>query len=121
MAEYSVSGIVVKGDGLAKNFGYPTANLDISLDKFDLASGVYACIAYLENIQYNAVAIIKRNESKFEVHLIGYDGLDFYMKQVSINLLSKVSDIEKKDGQELIDKIESDMKKVFDYFSRKIQ
>ena len=53
--------------------------------------------------------------------MIGYDGLDFYMKQVSINLLSKVSDIEKKDGQELIDKIESDMKKVFDYFSRKIQ
>jgi riboflavin kinase/FMN adenylyltransferase len=78
---FSVLGTVVRGGGLARKLGFPTANIE-SLNEVRPADGVYACRARLANgALLPGVANVGRRPTLqpvetpvMEVHLIGFEG-----------------------------------------------
>ena len=107
MENNRIVGKVIEGERVARKMNYPTANLDISLYNFD--TGVYACNVLLDNAEYNGAMVIKDNPKKGEVYLMGYDGDEFYGKEIEVYNMKKVSDIETKEGEELKNKVEKDI------------
>jgi FAD synthase len=107
-----IKGKIVKGEGEAKKTGYPTANISVDFEKEGLDSGVYAGKALLDDKEYKAAFIVKRNPNKAEIYLIDYNGGHIYDNNIEIIFAKKVSDIERLEGQSLQEKIESDVKKI---------
>ncbi|NCO04851.1 MAG: hypothetical protein GW939_01730 [Candidatus Magasanikbacteria bacterium] len=108
-------GVVIEGDGIGRQMGFPTANLNIVADKTQLKDGIYAVHAMLDNIQYNAAAYIHRARQKVEIYLIGYTGSDFYGKEITVDPVQKVSEvIAITDVEELKQKIADDVELVKD-------
>ena len=108
-----IGGKVIRGDGVGRKLGYPTANLDISKEKIKLSPGVYAARAFLEKKKYNASLIIQEKVFKVEVHLLDYIGEDFYGARLEVEPVEKVSEIVPFETEgELIKKIGEDMEKV---------
>jgi riboflavin kinase/FMN adenylyltransferase len=104
------AGIVVHGDGLGKEFGFPTANLDIPVAQVKLRDGVYAAIATLHTVQYVAALVVKSTIERVEVYLLGYEGEDFYGEEISVDPLQIVSEYETYDtNNELKEKILRDV------------
>ncbi|MBT3419195.1 MAG: hypothetical protein HN726_02380 [Candidatus Magasanikbacteria bacterium] len=109
-------GIVIHGEKKGRQFGYPTANLDISVDKTRLKDGVYAVHVLLEKISYPAALVIQSEPKRVEVHLIGYDGDNFYGTYLEVDPIQKVSEIESFDRvTDLQKKIASDVLLVRDF------
>ena len=87
---YSVAGPVVRGDGLGRRMGVPTANLDVTALVLP-PDGVYAADVWLDGGLRPAVLNIgcrptlrKAEASRqFEVHLIGFDG-DLYGRELEV-------------------------------------
>ncbi|MDI6850688.1 MAG: bifunctional riboflavin kinase/FAD synthetase [bacterium] len=77
---YSVSGIVVKGAGIAKELGFRTINLEIPDKKIVPKKGVYAVIVSLRGKNFPGACYIGESPtlglSRFsiEVHLINFQG-----------------------------------------------
>ena len=93
---YSFAGPVVRGDGLGRKLGFPTANIDTS----GLAlppNGVYAGHAETDgrslravlNIGYRPTLQQLKPQLRVEAHLLDFDG-DLYGKEVEIVLVEKV-------------------------------
>ena len=89
------SGNVVHGFGRgSKLLGCPTANLDCEVDS-SFKTGVYAGTATLNGTSYKAAINIgvsphfsDRKVSIVEVHLIAYDGNDFYGEGLAVTCTS---------------------------------
>lgn len=107
-------GKVIKGDGLGKGFGFPTANLDIVDFDYQNKQGVYAGYAFLKGKKYRTAIAILFEPSKFEVHFLDLDNnQDFYGEEIEVELLEKISVIEKFESREkLIEKISEDVDKI---------
>ncbi|HEY5909083.1 MAG TPA: bifunctional riboflavin kinase/FAD synthetase [Verrucomicrobiae bacterium] len=95
---YSIAGKVVRGDGLGRQLGFPTANLDVG----GLAlppHGVYAVHAEAAGQTHRAVLNIglrptlrnPRPELRVEAHLLDFDG-DLYDREVEIVFAEKLRD-----------------------------
>lgn len=118
-------GKVVRGLGIGKKLGYPTANLEISGDLVSdasatksphIAPGVYAAEAIVDDATHHAAVIVGARHSQgrplIEVFLLDFKS-DLYGKELAVEVLDKVSDIaDSKDETELRRKIEDDVKKV---------
>ncbi len=105
-------GIVIQGENLGKQYGYPTANLDCKRGDVKLAGGVYAAHAWLRKKKYQAVLAIQEKNWKVEVHLLDYEGNDFYGVYLEAEPLQKVSEMEGfSDKNQLVEKIEEDIEK----------
>jgi len=77
---YGLLGRVVRGEGVGRRLGFPTANLEVSPEKLIPADGIYACRSGQRRLR-NAVAYIgrrptfgERGERRVEVHVLDYDG-----------------------------------------------
>ena len=104
------------GGKKGKKLGYPTANLDVSIDKVRLKDGVYAVHVLLQKISYPAALVIQSEPRRVEVHLIGYDGDDFYGTYIEVDPIQKVSEIGSFDTfDDLQKKIASDVSLVRDF------
>lgn len=103
---------VVRGSGLGKSFGFPTANLDISNFDYENNQGVYAGYAILK--KYSVAIAILSNPNRFELHFLGLENdEDFYGEQIEVEMIKKVSEIGKFDSVEnLVAKISNDVEKV---------
>ncbi|MGM0635264.1 MAG: bifunctional riboflavin kinase/FAD synthetase [Bacteroidota bacterium] len=95
-SEFSLSGTVVKGKGLGKDFGYPTANLHIAEDyKLIPKQGVYVVKSTINNKQVFGMMNIGTNptvggtQQSIETHFFDFDS-DIYNEQISIQLLSRI-------------------------------
>ncbi len=111
-----LAGPVVHGDGIGKKFGCPTANLSLRRTQVSLHSGVYAATAVLNRNTHKAALVIQDKPWKIEVHLLDYDGPDFYGQHLSIEPVQKVSEIEAYDSEdELKEKIQADLQLVRDF------
>ena len=79
---YSFKGKVVKGKGMGKKLGWPTANLEIDGRKFLPGEGVYTAWTNIENHPYKIASVMNLGSqptidpllpSAVEVHLINED------------------------------------------------
>jgi riboflavin kinase/FMN adenylyltransferase len=98
---YSLSAAVAHGDGLGRELGFPTANLDTT----GLAlppRGVYAVRAEVGGKSYRAVLNIgyrptlqsAKPQLRVEAHLLDFSG-DLYGREVEITLIDKLRDEKK--------------------------
>lgn len=123
--EYSISGTVVKGKGLGKGFGYPTANIRIN-DKLKLipADGIYAVGARVKNNVYNGMmsigvnpSISNDNKKTIEVNIFDFDQ-DIYDENIRVFFKQKIRDEKKFSSMDLLKKaIAADKEKVLKILS----
>lgn len=116
---FSISGRVVKGRGIGKKIGFPTANL--SLDgKVMIKEGVYAgWVVYRKNLYKAAIVIgtsptFNDNTNKFEVFIIDYESKrNLYNQYLKVFLYKKLRDqIKFQSKEELKKKITDDIKNI---------
>lgn len=103
---------VIHGDGIGKQIGYPTANLDCAPDEVALRDGVYAARSILYGKEYESALIVRRATSKVEVYLLDYVGEDFYDATISVRPIQKISEIEEMHPDGIREKIISDLRLV---------
>jgi riboflavin kinase/FMN adenylyltransferase len=111
---YTITGIVVKGDGRGKDLGFPTANI---APKHSIipAHGVYAVRLFVRDRFYDGIANIgmrptfDKNVLTVEVHVFDFNE-DIYGEDISLYFIGKIRD-EKKFGSadELIHQIRADV------------
>jgi riboflavin kinase/FMN adenylyltransferase len=99
-AQYSISGIVIKGEQIGRTIGFPTANIECdSSHKLLPADGVYAGKLYVNGRSYNAMAnlgsrpTLGSKQRKLEVHCIGTD-IHLYESEVRFELYKFLRGIE---------------------------
>jgi riboflavin kinase / FMN adenylyltransferase len=98
---YSLSARVIKGDGLGRQFGFPTANLEITGLVLP-PNGVYAAHARAAGKTHRAVLNIGHRPTlhgrdpafHFEVHLLDFSG-DLYDQTVEVTFAGKLRDEKK--------------------------
>ena len=95
---YSFNGKVVKGKGIGKSIGWPTANLEIDGRKFLPGEGVYAAWTTIENFDQKIESVMNLWSqptinpllpSAVEVHLINYNS-DLYGLNLSVEPVKKL-------------------------------
>ncbi|MUP44831.1 bifunctional riboflavin kinase/FAD synthetase [Gramella sp. BOM4] len=103
---FSLSGKIVKGRGIGKDFGYPTANLDIQEDyKLIPKNGVYVVKSRIDGNEVFGMMNIGTNptvggkEKTIEAHFFHLDK-DLYGKYLQIELLVRIRDEKKFDSIE---------------------
>ena len=114
---FVVEGVVVGGNRLGRQLGFPTANIAIAED-LAVENGVYSSMVYVEGKGYHAMTNVGVRPSVdgkrrlLETHLFGYEG-DLYGLTLRVELIEKIRD-EKKFAsvEELKGQIERDRKSV---------
>ena len=117
--EYSINGKVVKGKGLGKELGYPTANVQVN-DKYKLipADGIYVVTAEYQNKIYNGMmsigfnpTISRDNKKTIEVNLFDFNK-DIYGEDIRIFFKQKIRDEKKFENLDALKKqIDADKEK----------
>lgn len=88
---YSLIGKVVKGQQIGRTIGFPTANLQLPIDKFLPRYGVYAAHVSWENFTVRGVMnigcrpTVEGESPTVEVHLLNWKG-DIYDKTLTVSL-----------------------------------
>jgi riboflavin kinase / FMN adenylyltransferase len=98
---YAISGRVVRGDGLGRKLGFPTANVQMKHNRPPL-TGIFAVIIHgatgqpLRGVASLGVRpTVKQGGSPvLEVHVLDFDG-DLYRRHVQVEFLHKFRDEEK--------------------------
>lgn len=112
---YTISGIVERGDNRGKSLGFPTINVNCG-SFLSPAKGVYAVKVKIadDNKIYNAVANIGNKptfdgvKEEIEVHIFDFDK-DIYSSEVEVEFISYIRDEKKFNGAEdLINQIKQD-------------
>ncbi|MCP4634149.1 MAG: riboflavin biosynthesis protein RibF, partial [candidate division Zixibacteria bacterium] len=76
---YPISGKVIKGIGLGRKLGYPTANIDFHERKLLPVDGVYSCSVEHDSNKYNGMMFIGNNHfdpnraKSTEVNIFDFD------------------------------------------------
>ena len=95
---FFIKGKVIKGDGIGKKIGYPTANI-LLLDKEKIipGNGVYVCKIFIENKYYGGMLnigfrpTVNGKERRIETHRFGLN-YDLYDEILKIILIHKIRD-----------------------------
>jgi riboflavin kinase/FMN adenylyltransferase len=112
---YTFSGTVIRGQGIGKSLGYPTANIQIkSTFKLIPESGIYAIKAILGNKTYDALLYIGKrptiqtyNNKTIEVHILDFNK-EIYGDKLTVEFVDFIrGDIE----FENVEKLKEQMKK----------
>ena len=90
---YSLVGTVIIGKQLGRTIGFPTANIDLPIEKFLPSNGVYAVKAYLQDDKSPIVGVmnignrptVNGTNQSVEVYLIDWSG-DLYGKILTVEL-----------------------------------
>lgn len=101
---FSLTGIVVKGKGLGKEFNYPTANLSVPEEyKLIPKNGVYVVKSMIDGKRYFGMMNIGTNptvggeDRTIETHFFDLDK-DLYGKRLQIDMLVRIRDEKKFDS-----------------------
>ncbi|HRX29606.1 MAG TPA: bifunctional riboflavin kinase/FAD synthetase, partial [Saprospiraceae bacterium] len=123
---YLITGQVVKGDGIGKTLGYPTANLKVNgKDKLIPADGVYAVLVNILDEQYEGMLYIgsrptlKGSTRNIEVNIFNFNQ-DIYGYEISVELLEFLrGDMKFENLEELKTQIKKDKEKTLQYFEER--
>ena len=95
---FSITNTVIKGDGVARSLGYPTANLLWQEDIVKLPYGVYLGSVETDNkkipsiISWGVKPTFKTTKNEvLEAHIYNYDK-DIYFKKIKVNFEKKLRD-----------------------------
>ncbi len=115
---YSMSGVVVRGEGRGKKLKFPTANLQIDNGyKLVPKIGVYAVDCVINNKVFRGMSNIGTKPTFGGIHkTIEINIFDFnkniYGEKIEVNLLKRIRNERKfKNGQELVNQLEKDKNK----------
>ncbi|MAX09339.1 MAG: riboflavin biosynthesis protein RibF [Candidatus Marinimicrobia bacterium] len=119
---YSLRGTVIKGRGLGKKIGFPTANMAIVEDKLVPGSGVYFVEAVIGTRKFKGMCNIgfnptvkSNNELSVEVHFFNLRK-DLYNKEIVINFIDFIRKERKfKDIKSLKEQLVADKNKCLEY------
>ena len=119
---YSLTGIIVKGDQIGRTLGYPTANVKVLFsEKLIPGKGIYATKVLLRNIEYPSVTSIgirptfDGKDLRIEVHIFDFDR-NIYGEEIKLEFVEYLRDEMKfEDANQLIDQMKKD-----DYRARSI-
>lgn len=96
---YTLTGTVEAGLQRGRQLGFPTANLALPPHRLIPANGTYGGYAVLNEQTYPAVCNIglsptfgDQPRKRVEVHLLGYEGPDFYGQPLTMHLVDKIRD-----------------------------
>jgi riboflavin kinase/FMN adenylyltransferase len=99
--EPAIRSQVVRGEQRGRELGYPTANLDPSIEGMLPADGVYAAWATVEGQRYGAAVSIGNNptfdgipQHQVEAHLLDQN-LDLYDKTIELAFVDRVRGMQK--------------------------
>jgi riboflavin kinase/FMN adenylyltransferase len=111
---YMLTGTIVRGKGIGKQLGYPTANLSIA-EKYKLIpkTGAYTVESKLNgktvygmmNIGYNPT--VNGTEQSIEINFFDFDG-DLYDQKIQVDILERLRDEHK---FESVDALKTQLKK----------
>jgi len=118
---YSARGIVLRGDRLGREIGFPTANVEPAPNKV-LPRGVFAAHVASGGTGFHAVVNVgvrpplDGDELRFEAHLLGYSG-ELYGHELRVTFLKKLRDERRfNDLEELRAQIARDVEEALRYF-----
>ena len=96
--EYMVSGKVIRGDGIGKALGYPTANISPAEDyKLIPADGIYAVRVMVENENFMGMLYIgtrptlNRTARGIEVNIFNFNK-DIYGRNIRVSFCKRIRD-----------------------------
>jgi len=123
--EYMLTGTIIKGKGIGKQLGYPTANLYIAEDyKLIPKNGAYVVnisiadktIYGMMNIGYNPT--VNGTEKSIESHFFDFDA-DLYDQKIQINILVRLRDEHKFESIEALKaQLAKDKEKSMEFIQR---
>ena len=87
---YTLTGTVVRGNGIGHTIGFPTANIQPDSRKLIPKPGVYAAENALVNIGTNPT--VGNDHLTIEAYLPNYQGPDFYDQILSLRLTRRLRD-----------------------------
>lgn len=123
---YSIAGVVVKGNQIGRQLGFPTANIDVK-ERYKnklLPSGVYVAEVMIGqeshqgmlNIGYRPSIRLDEHELRAEVHIFNFDK-EIYGQHITIYILEKLRDEERfVDIKNLVSQLKTDKAKSRQYF-----
>lgn len=95
---YHLAGVVVRGRGLGRQLGVPTANLEPPRGRLIPANGVYAAWAHTERdgtwpavVNIGVRPTIAANHLTVEAHLLDFDG-DLYGQRLGLDFIARLRD-----------------------------
>lgn len=94
---YQLQGPVIHGDHRGRQIGFPTANIEVSLDRQIPGRGVYAVRVRMNGEIYPGMANIGSRptfdggDSRLEVHLIDFEG-DLYGRSLAVEFVAWLRD-----------------------------
>lgn len=113
-----ITGVVVHGRKEGRKLGYPTANIQTSIDLKDLQQGVYASRVkvlgrwYISATSYGNAPVFDFWQVVLETHILDFDK-DIYDQQVELELVAFIRPVTKFDSFEaLIEQIKRDCEMV---------
>ena len=113
---YPLTGKVIHGKKLGRTIGYPTANIEVPINKLLPKSGAYIVEVYIDNQFYKGMLSIGTNPTiddknaslHTEVYILDFDQ-DIYDKEITIKFRDFLHDEIKFEGLEkLIEKLDED-------------
>ena len=113
---YPLTGKVIHGKKLGRTIGYPTANIEVPINKLLPKSGAYIVEVYIDNQFYKGMLSIGTNPTiddkneylHTEVYILDFDQ-DIYGKEITVKFRDYLHDEIKFEGLEkLIEKLDED-------------
>ncbi|MEI6914957.1 MAG: bifunctional riboflavin kinase/FAD synthetase [Armatimonadota bacterium] len=112
---FKIKGTVVQGQGLGRQLGFPTANIQTAPNQLLPGNGIYAVNAHFQKTHIRGAAnvgvrpTVNSGAKLLEVHLIGFQG-DLYNQEMEVEFLEKLRDESKFNSVvELTEQIQRDV------------
>lgn len=120
---YDLEATVEHGARRGRELGMPTANLGVPATRLVPADGVYGGVATLQGTRWPAATSVGTNPQftadqahpprTVEVHLIGYEGPDFYGEQLHVDFEQHIRGQQTFDSvEQLVEQMQQDLKDV---------
>lgn len=95
-----IGGKVVKGKGLGRKLGFPTANLKLDHPAYRPADGIYACwVKVADQNLVGALHVGPRpavgdSTSAVEVHILDFDDQELYNQRVVLKIVERLRNVQ---------------------------
>lgn len=121
---YALGGKVVKGDGIATDIGFPTANINVENELIPM-NGIYAGIVLIDGEKYHGALYIgerptinNEKSRRVEVNVFDYKG-DLYGKYIETEVVKLIRHDRKFDSvEQLAAQIKIDCEKIRVFFEK---